>query len=251
VAQRDVVTVLSGGAIGGLSSSAMGGGFWQGFVAGAAIAGISLAANAIAGEIKQAQLWKAAKGALAQIEDEMLQAPQKQSGAKQYSYGVVPTGLGAAGSTVDVASPYDPEINQREYLEYVAGRALSDKDFATALSMWKEAAGIENSVWAEAEAHPELYKFTSHFGFGFSCVQSAQNLNEYIQRLRSTYWKPGLWFKSGWGFEGLPHMYVMLQPQPTGILPPILVDTYIGFTFGFSAAPLWTASPNPNPSGGL
>jgi hypothetical protein len=33
----------------------MGGGFWQGFVAGAAVAGINIAANEIAGEIKNAQ----------------------------------------------------------------------------------------------------------------------------------------------------------------------------------------------------
>jgi RHS repeat-associated protein len=64
--QKDVVTVLSGGVIGGLSSSAMGGGFWQGFVAGAAVAGISIAANEIAGAIQRHE-WinaatKAARG---------------------------------------------------------------------------------------------------------------------------------------------------------------------------------------------
>jgi hypothetical protein len=46
---------MSGGVVGGLSSVAMGGDFWQGFTSAAVAAGVSLAANAVAGEIENAQ----------------------------------------------------------------------------------------------------------------------------------------------------------------------------------------------------
>jgi hypothetical protein len=44
---------MSGGVVGGLSSVAMGGDFWQGFTQGAASAGLSFAANEIAGEVSE------------------------------------------------------------------------------------------------------------------------------------------------------------------------------------------------------
>jgi hypothetical protein len=50
--EKAAVSVLSGGVVGGLSSVAMGGDFWQGFTQGAANAGLSFAANEIAGEIE-------------------------------------------------------------------------------------------------------------------------------------------------------------------------------------------------------
>jgi hypothetical protein len=45
---QGVLAVMSGGVVGGLSSVAMGGDFWQGFTQGAASAGLSFAANAVA-----------------------------------------------------------------------------------------------------------------------------------------------------------------------------------------------------------
>ncbi len=241
---QGVLSVMSGGVVGGLSNVAMGGDFWQGFTQGAISAGLSYAANAIAGEIKHAQTLKAMKGALARTEDEFLAGGQGDGASKQYGPGTMPVGLGAAASTVDVASPYDPEVNQREYLEFVAGRALSDKEFATALNMWKEAVHIENRVWEQAKLGK--FQFLEYFLSGQSCGQYASDLQKFIETLKPQYWKPAIWWKSGWGFETFPHRYVMLQSQPGGILPPIYVDTSIGFTFGFLTQPLWTARPDPN-----
>jgi hypothetical protein len=87
--------------VGGAISSAMGGNFWQGFTSAAVAAGVSLAAAEAAGEIRKAQLWKAAKGALAKLEDEMLQAPSSQGGGKQYVPGVM-----LAGSSHGSFRPY-------------------------------------------------------------------------------------------------------------------------------------------------
>jgi hypothetical protein len=49
---QGVLAVMSGGVVGGLSSVAMGGDFWQGFTQGAASAGLSFAANSIANNIE-------------------------------------------------------------------------------------------------------------------------------------------------------------------------------------------------------
>jgi hypothetical protein len=51
-AYQGVVNVLASGMVGGAISSAMGGNFWQGFTSAAVAAGVSLAANAVAGEIE-------------------------------------------------------------------------------------------------------------------------------------------------------------------------------------------------------
>jgi hypothetical protein len=52
-AYQGVVNVLASGMVGGAISSAMGGDFWQGFTSAAVAAGVSLAANAVAGEIEK------------------------------------------------------------------------------------------------------------------------------------------------------------------------------------------------------
>jgi hypothetical protein len=51
-AYQGVVNVLASGMVGGAISSAMGGDFWQGFTSAAVTAGVSLAANEVAGEIE-------------------------------------------------------------------------------------------------------------------------------------------------------------------------------------------------------
>jgi hypothetical protein len=55
--EKAAVSVLTGGVVGGLSSVAMGGDFWQGFTQGAASAGLSFAANSIANNIQAHRNW--------------------------------------------------------------------------------------------------------------------------------------------------------------------------------------------------
>jgi hypothetical protein len=84
---------MSGGVVGGLSSVAMGGDFWQGFTQGAASAGLSFAANEIAGEIKNASVRGAVSGG---------EQPAKDGGVP------VPTNQVKAGDRVAVAyTEYD------------------------------------------------------------------------------------------------------------------------------------------------
>jgi hypothetical protein len=52
IGTKGIISVMSGGTVGGLSNVAMGGDFWEGFAQGGITAGLSFAANAVAEEIK-------------------------------------------------------------------------------------------------------------------------------------------------------------------------------------------------------